>query len=133
MKAILFLTSILLISFGAHAVETMGQKTGETIDGAVASAQQKKNEARDELQKSYEDVSKKIADLKTNVTESTGQAQKDMNTQIKSLEQDQKRVSRKIEKMKTATGSAWEELKKGASTALDNMKKAVDSAEDKFK
>jgi DNA anti-recombination protein RmuC len=141
MKAMLVLISGLIFSFAAMAVsptttttvKSIGQKTGEAIDGAVSSVKRKKDETTAGLQKSYDDVSKKISELKTQAAATSGQAQKDMQAEIKSLEKDQQKVAAKIEKMKTATGSAWEELKQGATKALDSMKKAVDKAEDKLK
>lgn len=131
MKAMLILLGGLFFSFVAGAVapatttttvKSIGQKTGEAIDETTAG-----------LQRSYDDVAKKIIELKTQAAATSGQAQKDMQAEIKNLEKDQQRVAAKIEKMKTATGSAWQELKQGATKALDSMKKAIDKAEDKLK
>jgi TolA-binding protein len=114
-------------------VKTIGQKTGEKIDRAVEAAQKKKEETTAELQKSYDHLNQQVTELRAKAKEVTGQTRQDVQSQIRNLEKDRQKLAEQLDKMKSATGSAWEDLKQGAAAAVEQMQKAIDKAEEKLK
>lgn len=81
-----------------------------------------------QLEENYAQLKTDILVLKNQAVNATGVVKRDLLTQIDNLEKDQKKLDKKIKKLKVATGKAWGEIQKGASEAYEELRTSFKKA-----
>ena len=60
------------------------------------------------------------------------EAKADMSRQMVELREMQKKVQKKLQEMKIASGKAWQDAKEGAQSTMDDLQKAYEKARSRF-
>lgn len=105
----------------------------EATDGGgtmTEQAKQERNEFVGRVQKEMDELNNKLAELKKQALEVTGEAKIKLDQQIQNLEQEQKTAAQKLADLKSATGDKWNEMKAGVSDAVDHLKQSYQKAKE---
>jgi len=105
----------------------------EVKEAAVAVGEhvnQERNEFVDKVQKEMDELNNKLAELKKQALEATGEAKTKLDQQIQNLEQELKAAEQKLADLKSATGDKWNELKAGVSDAVEHLKQSFQKAKE---
>ena len=116
------------------------KSSGSTSDQAKQSVEKEKKEAerqKDEFvrqaQEKLDQLDKQIDDLKAQAKKANAQTQKQINKSIAELEPKRRDAERRLERLKSSSGKAWEDMKAGVIAALNDLSTAYRRAASRFK
>ncbi len=134
MKAILIALLTLSFSFSSFATtkEEVQQKTADAASAAADYSKEQKEQFQKDMDTKLADLKAEIADLKKQASEKTGEAKKEMNTQIANLERKQKEMKKDLAKLGKSSGKVWSEMKTGMSKAWDSLSDSYEKAKAQF-
>ncbi len=97
----------------------------------------KKGQQRDEYVKKVNDqidqLDKKIDQLKVQAEKLSKAQRKELDKNIADLEQKRRIAAQKLDKLKSASASAWEDIRKGTQAALDDLERTYERVAARFK
>ncbi|MEZ0392531.1 MAG: DUF2852 domain-containing protein [Pseudobdellovibrionaceae bacterium] len=91
-----------------------------------------KEQIQKDFEKGYEDLKVQIKELQEKAKTSSGNAKKEMETQLAKLDQEQKEFQTQMQKLKKSSGKAWDDVKTGTGDAYESLKKSVIQAKQRF-
>lgn len=129
--------SLLTLTFTCQTLATSKEEVKEkTVEAAVAVAdysKEQKEQFQKEMEVKLEDLNVEIKALKAKVSETSGDAKKEMKEQISSLESKQAEMKKDLAKLKKSSGKAWSEMKSGVSKAWNVLSDSYQKAKAEFK
>lgn len=136
MKNILLASIVLVSSVSVFALtpkgETVKKKAVETYVATKEYTIEQKNEFVTGLKSELSELDKDIAVMKNKASAKTDEASKEIKLQVESLEKKRADLNLKIDKLSSASKSAWAELRSGVQSAYKEMKTSVNKASEKF-
>lgn len=129
--------SILTLIFSNQSLATtkedIKQKATETVSTVADYSKEQKEEFQKDMEAKLSDLGAEISQLKSTVSETSGEAKKDLNEKIAALEAKQSEVKKDLAKLKKSSGKAWSEMKTGVSKAWDALSDSYKKAKAEFK
>jgi DNA anti-recombination protein RmuC len=113
-------------------VDQAQQKAQEAADTAAQYARQQRDEYVRRAQQELDDLHAKIEDLRAQAAQSGADARDRLDQQIAALQDQWNRSRDRLDKLKRASGEAWQEIQTGVGNALDELKKSYEKAKAKF-
>ena len=136
MKKITLASIIALYSLSLFALSPKGEnvkkKAVETYVATKEYTIEQKNEFMAGLKNELSELDKDIAFMKTKASSKKDEASKDIKLQLESLEKKRAELNLKIDRLSSATKSAWSELRSGVQSAFKEMKTSFNKATEKF-
>ena len=136
MKNITLALIIALFSVSLFALSPKGEnvkkKAVETYVATKEYTIEQKNEFVAGLKSELSELDKDIAVMKTKAAAKTDEAGKEIKLQVESLEKKRAELNLKIDKLSSASKSAWTELRSGVQSAFKEMKTSFNKASEKF-
>lgn len=136
MKNITLALIIALFSVSLFALSPKGENVKKkAVDTYVATQEytiEQKNEFVTGLKSELSELDKDIAVMKTKAAAKTDEAGKEIKLQVESLEKKRAELNLKIDKLSSASKSAWTELRSGVQSAFKEMKTSFNKASEKF-
>lgn len=127
---------VLLSSFSAFALspkgETAKKKVVETYAATKEYTIEQKEEFTTALKSELNDLDKDISSMKASAAKESDQARKDIDAQIVKLEAQRKDLGHQIDRLSTATSSAWTEIRTGVQSAFKEVKSSINRASEKY-
>jgi len=102
------------------------KKVGEAADATADAAKAKRDEYVAAMSKRLDEMNAKYEDLKTRAASATGDAKKDLEKKRDQAKAKLDAAAKKIEEMKTASLDRWEKIKDATGNAFDDLKKAIE-------
>lgn len=128
---------VIVLSFTVSAFaskkEEVKQKTAEAAAAVVDYSKEQKEQFQKEMEDNLAAINKEIAELKSHVSDVSGEAQKELNEKITALESKQSELSQRLAKLKKSSGKAWSEMKSGVTKAWDALSGSYKKAKAEFK
>lgn len=129
--------SVITLSFALPAFaskkEEVKQKTAEAASAVVDYSKEQKEQFQKEMEDNLAAINTEIVELKSHVSEASGDAKKELNEKIAALESKQAELSKNLAKLKKSSGKAWTEMKTGVSKAWDVLSDSYKKAKAEFK
>jgi prefoldin subunit 5 len=136
MKNITLALIIALFSVSLFALSPKGENVKKkAVDTYVATKEytiEQKNEFVTGLKSELSELDKDIAVMKTKAAAKTDEAGKEIKLQVESIEKKRAELNLKIDKLSSASKSAWTELRSGVQSAFKEMKTSFNKASEKF-
>jgi uncharacterized coiled-coil DUF342 family protein len=135
MKKIIILIALILIqsaSAVSHKGEVAKKKTVEAFDVTKEYTIEQKDEFVTGLRQDLRELDQKIDALKAKASTTSAQVSKEAKSQIASLDQQRMELNSKIDRLSTASQSAWGEMRSGIQSAYQNLKGSFNKASAKF-
>ena len=136
MKHIIFALIVLTSTVTTFALSPKGEevkkKAVETYTATKEYTIEQKNEFVSSLKNELNELDRDIAVMKAKASTKTDEANKEIKLQIESLEKKRAELNVKIDKLSSASKSAWTELRLGVQSALKEMKTSFNKATEKF-
>ena len=115
----------------AIAIST-GSFVGRNPCAAQADDQQTLQQSQHKMENKAAEIGKKLDELEQMIKTSKAEAKADMTRQMDELREMQKKVQKKLQEMKIASGKAWQDAKEGAQSTMDDLQKAYEKARARF-
>ena len=136
MKNIIPALIVLVSSISVFALtpkgETVKKKVVETYVATKEYTIEQKNEFVTELKSELSELDKDIAVMKAKASAQKDEASKEIKLQVESLEKKRSELNLKIDRLSSASKSAWTELRSGVQSAFKDMKTSFNKATEKF-
>lgn len=123
MKLIKF---VLIIGLGFYAGYSFAEGTAEKVSETKEAIQK-------DLEQGIDRLRVQLKDLQAKAEKSTGKAKSEINEKISELKEEESKMQKQVQHVKSASGKAWDDIKKGAKAALENLKKSMNDAKERFK
>jgi hypothetical protein len=115
------------------AARAVARTVREALRTARAYGHDKKAEFQLKLQKAVDDLDDRLDDLQEQAENTSGEARKKADAEMKELRKKRRALREKLAKVKAAAPGAWEDAKSGVSDALDDLEKAYEKARSRIK
>ena len=136
MKNIIPAFIVLVSSISVFALtpkgETVKKKVVETYVATKEYTIEQKNEFVTELKSELSELDKDVAVMKAKASANKDEASKEIKLQVESLEKKRSELNLKIDRLSSASKSAWTELRSGVQSAFKDMKTSFNKATEKF-
>jgi prefoldin subunit 5 len=136
MKHTIIASVVLASSVSVFALSPKGEEVKKkAVETYVATKEytiEQKNEFVSGLKSELNELDKDIAVMKAKASTKTDEASKDIKLQIESLEKKRAELNVQIDKLSSASKSAWTELRSGVQSAFKEMKTSFNKATEKF-
>ena len=115
----------------AIAIST-GSFAGRNVYAAQVDDQENLQQSQHKMENKAAEIGKKLDELEQKIKTSKEEAKTDMSRQMVELREMQKKVQKKLQEMKIASGKAWQDAKEGAQSTMDDLQKAYEKARSRF-
>ena len=115
----------------AIAIST-GSFAGRNVCAAQVDNQENLQQSQHKMENKAAEIGKKLDELEQKIKTSKEEAKTDMSRQMVELREMQKKVQKKLQEMKIASGKAWQDAKEGAQSTMDDLQKAYEKARSRF-
>ena len=115
----------------AIAIST-GSFAGRNVYAAQVDDQENLQQSQHKMENKAAEIGKKLDELEQKIKTSKEEAKTDMSRQMVELREMQKKVQKKLQEMKIASGKAWQDAKEGAQITMDDLQKAYEKARARF-
>ena len=115
----------------AIAIST-GSFVGRNVCAAQVDDQESLKQSQHKMENKAAEIGKKLDELEQKMKISKAEAKADMSRQMVELREMQKKVQKKLQEMKIASGKAWQDAKEGAQSTMDDLQKAYEKARARF-
>ncbi len=112
--------------------ENVKKKAAETYVATKEYTIEQKNEFVTELKSELAELDKDIDKMKTKASAKKDESSKEIKFQVETLEKKRADLNLKIDRLSSATKSAWAELRAGVQSAFKEIKTSVNKATEKF-
>jgi uncharacterized protein HemX len=121
----------ILMSAIAIAIST-GSFVGRNVCAAQVEDQESLQQSQHKMENKAAGIGKKLDELEQKMKTSKDEAKADMSRQMDELREMQKKVQKKLNEMKIASGKAWQDAKDGAQSTMDDLQRAYEKARARF-
>lgn len=108
------------------------QETKEALETASTYAQAQIQEYQERLGAKLEQFDKELEELRAGAETIKEKSKTELNETVAALKQKQQAVRNKLEKLRSASGKAWEDAKSGVEAAMEDLEKAYKQAISRF-
>jgi len=122
---------------GTVTSQDVKREAKEALDTATTYTRAQKDAYLHKLQARYDDIEQKTRALmdkaEYKAADLKRKSHEQFNQDMEALIHQQKKVAKKLDELKTASGDAWQDLRSGTDQALDELSRAFDQAAANFK
>jgi len=132
MKITSFFIKLIVLFFVFSVIPYRAISYADLMIPKAETAQEKKEEVIQDLEKQIDITQKNLAELKAQLKKSKSSAKKNVQSQVDELEKKEEKIKKDLSDLKKSSGKAWEHLKEGLSAALSDLKTSYKKAKEEF-
>ena len=115
------------------ATEKVSKEVSEAWDAIKGYAFEKKEDLVTASQKQLDDMQPKIDELRARAKDATGEAKKEADRALATLEEKRKQAAEHLKKTKASSAAAWDDVKTGLGKAMHELDTSFQKASQHFK